>query len=247
MRDNFTEKTKRVLQDRSGNRCSNPDCNSPTSGPNADPEKATRTGVAAHISAASPKGPRYNEALTSSQRKSALNGIWLCTKCGDFIDDDYLNYPESLLRQWKAQAEVKADNENKGRSAQLPQIPNPESNDITEEGWGCPFCGTTVPLGNSVCKGCHAELVPGLTRIERQDIAKTGLMIGGGLPLLIMTMLPQWLNSTFELSLNIFFGLGVYGVVGIGVIAVVTQFCFINYYQNKRLEEPPRFFRRTMS
>ncbi|MGJ8648063.1 MAG: hypothetical protein ACSHXJ_14275 [Marinomonas colpomeniae] len=247
MRDEFTEKTKRVLQDRSGNKCSNPDCHALTSGPNANPEKATRTGVAAHISAASKKGPRYNGSLTPEQRKSALNGIWLCDKCARFIDDDYLNYPESLLRDWKEEAEMIADNANKGRLAQLPHAPKVDDSLNIEEGWGCPFCGTTVPFGNSVCKGCNAELIPGLTRLERQDIAKTGLMLGGGIPLLIMVMLPQWLNSTFGWSLSVFFGFGVYGIVGIIFIAFVFHLFFINYYEGKRLQEPPRFFRSTLS
>ena len=92
MRDEFTEKIKRVIQDRAGNRCSNPDCRVLTSGPNAHPERSTKTGVAAHISAASPGGPRYNSHLTSEQRQSAENGVWLCQNCAHFVDTDYLNY-----------------------------------------------------------------------------------------------------------------------------------------------------------
>jgi hypothetical protein len=35
-------------------------------------------GVAAHITAAAPNGPRYDPSLTSAQRRRHLNGIWLC-------------------------------------------------------------------------------------------------------------------------------------------------------------------------
>src|SRR4051812_16178668 len=43
-----------------GFRCSNPACRKPTSGPLEDPAKAINIGVAAHITAAAPDGPRYN-------------------------------------------------------------------------------------------------------------------------------------------------------------------------------------------
>ncbi len=92
MHDEFSERTKRVIQERAGNRCSNPECSVLTSGPNAHPERSTKTGVAVHISAASPGGPRYNPHLTPAQRQSAENGIWLCQNCAHFVDTDYLNF-----------------------------------------------------------------------------------------------------------------------------------------------------------
>ncbi|HAS23502.1 MAG TPA: hypothetical protein DCR51_10325 [Idiomarina loihiensis] len=243
MRDNFSEKTKQVLQNRVGNYCSNPDCRVLTSGPNADPEKATKTGVAAHITAASPGGPRYNPRLTAEQRISAVNGIWLCRRCADFIDTDYLNYPNHLLESWKEDAERDADDHNKGRKANLPLPPENEEDII--EGWGCPFCGTTVALGKSVCLGCHAEVIPGLTRNERAEIAKMGRLTGGGLALLLLVMLPNWLKTSFSWDVEIFFGLGLYGLVAIVVPALVGGFIAVERANNKRLEEPPRFFRYT--
>jgi len=41
-RDDFTEKTKKTLQDRVNNKCSNPTCRCATSGPNSIEIKATR-------------------------------------------------------------------------------------------------------------------------------------------------------------------------------------------------------------
>ena len=120
MRDEFTEKTKRVIQDRAGNRCSNPECRVLTSGPNAHPERSTKTGVAAHITAASPGGPRPNSNLTPEQRQSAENGIWLCQNCAHFVDADDQNYSVKLLCEWKSQAEKEADDETKGRKGRLP-------------------------------------------------------------------------------------------------------------------------------
>ncbi|MDP0971333.1 hypothetical protein Q6294_30800, partial [Klebsiella pneumoniae] len=88
--------------------CSNPDCRVLTSGPNAHPEKSTKIGVAAHITAASPGGARFDPSLTTEQRRSAENGIWLCQTCAHFIDTDYLNYPVKRLYEWKIQAESDA-------------------------------------------------------------------------------------------------------------------------------------------
>lgn len=243
MRDNFTERTKAVIQNRAGNLCSNPECRVLTSGPTADPEKAVKTGVAAHITAAASGGPRYNASLTSEQRKSAQNGIWLCSKCAGFIDIDYLNYPATLLQRWKQDAEGEADDHNKGRKAGLPKPP--EQSDVIEQGWGCPFCGTTVPFGKSVCLGCHAEVIPGLTQKEREEIGKTGMIAGGGLAFVVLVMLPHWLKTSHAWDVEIFFGMGIYGIVGIAVPALLGGFFAINKATERRMSEPPRFFRYT--
>jgi hypothetical protein len=108
MRDNFSEEVKRVIADRVGYRCSNPDCRALTSGPQIDETKALNVGVAAHISAASAGGPRYNQSISSQERRHLNNGIWLCQNCAKLIDNDLARFPESLLRKWKQQAEKNA-------------------------------------------------------------------------------------------------------------------------------------------
>jgi len=104
-RDNFTSKTIDILAKRVGFFCSNPGCKRPTVGPNVVRDKFTIVGVAAHITAASPGGPRYDENLSTEQRKSIDNGIWLCTDCSTIIDKDPLEYPVELLNDWKRSAE----------------------------------------------------------------------------------------------------------------------------------------------
>lgn len=88
----------------------------PTSGPSADPERAFNVGVAAHITAASKGGPRYDPSLTAEQRKSIENAVWLCGKCNTMVDQDETRYPAVLLRQWKRQAEDRALRETNGRT-----------------------------------------------------------------------------------------------------------------------------------
>lgn len=101
MRDDFAEEVKRVIASRANQRCSNPDCRATTCGPQDDPAKFLNFGVAAHITAASPGGPRYDATLTSEQRSSASNGIWLCQNCAKLVDNDESQFDVGLLKAWK--------------------------------------------------------------------------------------------------------------------------------------------------
>ena len=105
-RVNFSSKTIDILAKRVGFLCSNPNCKRHTIGPNANEEKTTSIGVAAHITAAAPLGPRYDANLTPDQRIHIDNGIWLCYNCSTIIDKDSGMYPVELLVQWKSDAEA---------------------------------------------------------------------------------------------------------------------------------------------
>lgn len=108
MRDDFSIAVKDLLAKRVALRCSNPGCRKPTSGPQEDPEKAINIGVAAHITAASPDGPRPNPALTPEERRSPANGIWLCQSCAKLADNDEIRYTVEVLNRWKAISESAA-------------------------------------------------------------------------------------------------------------------------------------------
>ena len=86
--DAFVEPTKRLLASRVGHRCSLPDCRAQTVGPSAEQAKSVNVGVAAHITAASPGGPRFDVSLSAEARSSEGNGIWLCQTCAALIDRD---------------------------------------------------------------------------------------------------------------------------------------------------------------
>jgi len=109
VREDFPDRVKIVLARRVQDRCSNPGCQTATSGPGLDPDRAVNVGVAAHITAASPGGPRYDPALTPDERAAAGNGIWLCQRCHKLIDDDWPRYPAGVLQDWKFRAERRAD------------------------------------------------------------------------------------------------------------------------------------------
>ena len=110
-RDNFSKKDIEILRTRVANRCSNPKCRVVTTGPNHNQDKATIVGDAAHICAASKGGPRYDPKMTSKERKSINNAIWLCKNCAREIDVDSNSYPTALLHEWKKIAEKKANEE----------------------------------------------------------------------------------------------------------------------------------------
>jgi len=89
-----------------------------TAGPHLEETKSTVVGEAAHITAASRGGPRYDAGLSEEHRKSSANAIWLCRICARLIDAAPGSYPVSLLEGWKASAEEAAKTEP-GRPAIL--------------------------------------------------------------------------------------------------------------------------------
>ncbi len=109
MRDEFPQKVKDILAKRVGFHCSNPGCQRSTSGPSARQDESVNIGVAAHITAASPGGPRYDPSLSTEERKSPGNGVWLCQTCGKLVDSDPETYNFQTLHEWKASAEARAE------------------------------------------------------------------------------------------------------------------------------------------
>ena len=87
----------------------------PTAGPDGE-DGITNVGVAAHITAASPGGARYDDTLSAESRSSIDNGIWLCQTHAKLIDDDELTFTSGILRDWKDTAEKMAALEAKGYS-----------------------------------------------------------------------------------------------------------------------------------
>lgn len=111
MRDDFSQNTRDLLANRVGWKCSNPKCRRITRGAGENKEKFVNIGVAAHISAATNGGPRFDKDMTSEERKSYNNGIWLCQNCAKLIDSDIEKYSVKLLNDWKAEAEQIASEE----------------------------------------------------------------------------------------------------------------------------------------
>jgi hypothetical protein len=105
-RDDFGGAMKEVLAKRVAHRCSNPTCRATTSGPHSEPSRAVNVGVAAHIAAASPGGPRFDAGQTPEERRSIENAIWLCQRCAKLVDSDVATFSASTLKDWKVTAEA---------------------------------------------------------------------------------------------------------------------------------------------
>lgn len=166
-RDDFTSSVKRTMADRVSWKCSFPECGKNTVGPNSgDPTKKINNGIAAHIHAAAPEGPRYNPQMTSDERRHISNGIWMCRDHGNLIDADYTEYSASTLRDWKSQAEKRASDSLKlpaqeavKKGTTLIQLGDEivyfsHWNAIHSQGWGfelvAPFVGDTELLNKYI-------------------------------------------------------------------------------------------------
>lgn len=108
MRDDFPAGVKDELAKRVGYLCSNPACRQPTSGPQSSSSGTVNIGVASHITAASPGGPRHDSGFSTDRRTSTENGIWLCQTCAKLIDNDQSRYSVAKLEEWKSDAETAA-------------------------------------------------------------------------------------------------------------------------------------------
>lgn len=108
MRDDFNQKTKKLLEERAGNRCSKPGCGIRTRGASSDDDGTINVGYGAHITAASPNGPRYEPTLTNEQRKHHSNGIWLCGTDAKLVDSDEEHFTVEELHSWKRAAEQRS-------------------------------------------------------------------------------------------------------------------------------------------
>src|ERR1700686_653896 len=105
-RDDFPAKVKLALAIRAGHRCCFPGCGQLTASPRSDDDaKYAIVGHAAHISAASSGGPRYDPSMNPEERASAANGAWMCNTHGTLVDRDDSEYPADAIRQWKNEHE----------------------------------------------------------------------------------------------------------------------------------------------
>lgn len=130
MRDEFSYKTKEELAKRVAYKCSNPKCRKLTIGPKEGSRGSINLGEAAHICAAAQGGRRYDPNMSSEERSSYENGIWLCRNCAAMIDRDEKTYTVELLHFWKYCAEEDASKNivaNKKYDEKIPLSKNDKS------------------------------------------------------------------------------------------------------------------------
>ena len=108
-RDDFKKSTIDRAAGRVGYRCSFPNCPNATIGASMESNTSISTlGVGAHICAAAKGGPRYDENMTTDERRSIDNCIWLCQTHAKLIDTDVETYTADDIKGWKKEAEKNA-------------------------------------------------------------------------------------------------------------------------------------------
>lgn len=103
-RVNFSKKTRNILAGTAGNICSFPECPHPSTGPAVQEDGTIMlkgVGVAAHIYAASPNGPRPGQELSDEQKAAETNGVWLCPTHSVLVDELQFEYPPERLLAMK--------------------------------------------------------------------------------------------------------------------------------------------------
>ena len=117
MRADFSPKTKRLVAERAGYRCSILECNKLTIGPSANPAESRKTGTASHIygAALSGGGPRGTGGLSKDELQSPQNAIWLCTHHANLIDKGQgADYSAETLHSFKSLHETRIAREISG-------------------------------------------------------------------------------------------------------------------------------------
>lgn len=105
-RDDFPPNVRDPIAKRAGYICSYPGCRRMTVARSEDRTSGlTMVGVAAHIAAAAPGGPRYDPSMRHDERVSESNGIWVCQIHSKFIDDNPSRCSTEELQRWKRQHE----------------------------------------------------------------------------------------------------------------------------------------------
>ncbi|MDQ2945003.1 MAG: hypothetical protein M3Y27_03530 [Acidobacteriota bacterium] len=114
-RADFSAATRKIIAERAGYQCSVLNCGRLTVGPGSGKNQVMNVGMAAHIYAASPGGPRGTGGLSAVERSEPENGIWCCYSHGKAIDSNNGNtISAAQLKAWKRLHEARKNAEIAG-------------------------------------------------------------------------------------------------------------------------------------
>lgn len=143
------------MRERAGNACSR--CGVTTLAPRTGARGVLIQGVAAHIHAAAPGGPRPAPHFSPEQRRAYDNGIWLCNGCANLVDKESTSYPASALIAMRAKREDEAraalgrrPGEDEGRAQMVAALS------------GFPSVGVTPPM----IANAHRAMEIALSRLD---------------------------------------------------------------------------------
>lgn len=103
----FDDKTKTIIAQRAGYRCSYPNCGRTLIGPGQTNHEHINIGEVAHIYSAVEKGPRTRGGLSNEELKRSENGIYLCRSHHRIIDRkaNSSKYTSDMLSRMKSKHE----------------------------------------------------------------------------------------------------------------------------------------------
>jgi len=122
-----------------------------------------------------------------------------------------------------------------------------DSNQIKQESYICPFCGTSVHAGKTICLGCKAELAYSSTRKEKMDDFQIGLSIGGILTFILLFTSKDFITKIINITTSSTYELKTIWTIWISIsVALFSGFLFAKRNNRIKRENRPRFFRNTM-
>jgi hypothetical protein len=104
-RRSYPDLDLKLLFGNPAGRCAFPCCRKPCLEPATTLDRATVTGIVAHIAAHSDGGPRANHSLAQKQRDRYENWILLCSEHHTIVDRQPNTYTSDDLLRWKAEHE----------------------------------------------------------------------------------------------------------------------------------------------
>lgn len=164
----ITDKTRKILWGRSGNRCAICRQRLVVDETSADSESVV--GDECHIISGAANGPRHDPGFDSDAIDDLDNLILLCRVHHKMIDDQCETYQADLLRQLKAKhekwIEVKLDDENKDESIRIIRSKNeiPKNLALIESGYD---------LFNMITN-CHGSYLDHASDLDEDEIELVG-------------------------------------------------------------------------
>jgi hypothetical protein len=89
---------------------------------------------------------RYDTTMTTEQRTSVDNGIWLCMRCGKLVDSDEEKFTLKLLHEWRDKSEWAAIRESQSGRMVIPADAIPLLEDLD----GNPLQIGAAPRGEQI-------------------------------------------------------------------------------------------------
>lgn len=164
----ISEKTRKILWGRSGNRCAI--CRACLVAEKTDLDLESVVGDECHIHSSSPKGPRHQPSVTADEVDSVDNLVLLCRVHHKMVDDQVETYSADVLRLIKRNHESWVEKQLEER----PSVPPIRLRRLKSE---VPVALTRVASARelfSLASTCHASYQDHSTDLTTEEVEMVG-------------------------------------------------------------------------